>query len=400
MMPPPPHMMGGPPHPGMMMYPPPPMMGGFTGPPPHVIMNEKIFKVMNPRDVQFVVQQQLKQIRSSDPFSDDYYFHNYNVKRERAKAVGGGGALPLPSWKLEHVKPCDPRDASRATKSREWETQNQVLGRTAKSSLYRPRELLNLSGDSDDVAAASGDGPVLSRASTPSNSVFLNDTWAKRQRIDQGMGHLLALQDARHLLDARRINVQQFHQMDPSQMDPSLVDLRDKTATLLLDLASVLGVSAGACDTRVLFAILSVSKGKKLVCRALPLLHPSARFVLFPYLVQFMLAMPIDPTADETTIADEDRLAQTLVVALLYQQPSPSPAALAESLQLALDGQSLHSLSMVLHNRARAELLQALLQKGGAVCAGAADDLKEKWLKYQDLFVELASRIKASTQDP
>ncbi|RHY13821.1 hypothetical protein DYB25_000483 [Aphanomyces astaci] len=412
-----------PPPPGHYYVQPPPHLqhhhhpqgppGGFHGPPhllyhgpsPHAIMNEKIFKVMNPRDVQFVVQQQLKQIRSSDPFSDDYYFHNYHVKRERSGAVPpvAGAALPLPSWKLEHVKAFDPRDVSRATKSREWESDNHVLGRTAKSSLYRPREMLHLDDSKDGVCDV-----ALSRSTTPATSVFLNESWSKRQRINEGLVHLLALQDARHILDARRINVAQFHQLDPAQMDPSLVDLRNKTTTLLLELASVLGVTnpqqpADGFDRPALDGILAVSKGNKLVCRALPLLHPSARFVLFPQLVHYLLVQSIHSTEDQ------DRLAQTLVVALLYQQPSPPADVLAESIQLALATQTLQSLSLVLHNR----LLQALLQKGGAVCATAADDVKAKWyevvvgcginscddrLKYQDVFVALASRIKETTQ--
>ena len=41
-------------------------------PPPPPISS----KWMTVRDIQFVMQQQLKQLRSSDPFSDDYYFHN------------------------------------------------------------------------------------------------------------------------------------------------------------------------------------------------------------------------------------------------------------------------------------------------------------------------------------
>ncbi|OQR82642.1 hypothetical protein ACHHYP_15724 [Achlya hypogyna] len=392
---PPPHMMP----PGMMPPPhmvPPHMMMRPPFPPPHVLLQERVFQVMTPRDIHFVVQQELKQIRSSDPFSDDYYFHNYMVKRDRARqqALPGQPPLPLPSWKLEHVKSFDPRDASRFNKSRTWESENHVLGRTAKTSLYRPRELLNLHKTADtetpkDVTAVE----VLTREDEAlAGSVFRNDTWAKRQRIDAGIVHLLALQDARHLLDARRINVQQFHQMDPAQMDPALLELRERTTRLLLDLAGVLGVPPGAphCDRSTLEAVLAVAKGKKLVCRALPLLHPAARFVLFPHLVEYMLAQT-QRIADGSDEAD-DRLAQTLVVTMMYH--SVPADVLTTALALALDRQSLSSLSLVLHHRARAELLQALLQKGGTTCATAPEDVKATWMKYQDRFVDLASQIK------
>lgn len=34
-------------------------------------------KWMTAGDLKFIVAQQMKQVRSSDPFSDDYYFHNF-----------------------------------------------------------------------------------------------------------------------------------------------------------------------------------------------------------------------------------------------------------------------------------------------------------------------------------
>ncbi|RHY33210.1 hypothetical protein DYB32_001783 [Aphanomyces invadans] len=226
----------------------------------------------------------------------------------------------------------------------------------AKSSLYRPREALHLT---DENNVASTGEVALVRESTPATSVFLNDTWSKRQRIDEGLVHLLALQDARHILDARRINVAQFHQMDPAQMDPPLVELRSKTTSLLLDLAKVLGVTnhkqpADGFDRAALDSLLSVSKGKKLICRALPLLHPSARFAMLPHLMHFVLVQSLTTAnPDEGASADIVRLVQTLVVALQYQHPSPPAEVLAQSIEFAMAPQTLESLTVVLHNRVR-----------------------------------------------
>uniref|UniRef100_H3H6K7 Uncharacterized protein n=1 Tax=Phytophthora ramorum TaxID=164328 RepID=H3H6K7_PHYRM len=285
-------------------------------PPPQ--MHPPAFKMMTPRDVNFVMQQQMKWLRSSDPFSDDYYFHNYMQKRTRA-GVPGRPSVPLPSWKLQHVKSVDPRDVQREVKSRNWESEYHVLGRNTKSSLYRPKQLLNLAGDETSSPPASsptnaadpertpssggeGDEEVTAaasataessseaasskhvRGSSPAakvlrmsddvsrNSVFANDTWKIRLQLDRGMQCLLSLQDARHLLDARGINVQQFHSMNEGEMDPSLVELRLRTTSLLLELADLLGVNQ-------LQRMLTATKGKMLVSRALPLLHPSARVV-------------------------------------------------------------------------------------------------------------------------
>lgn len=476
-MPPPPFMHGQypnmpPPPPHGMPYPPPPPPFYMGGPPPPQFgrggpMPGPSFKMMTPRDVNFVVQQQMKQIRTSDPFSDDYYFHNYTQKRTRGGAPSAGPApgarpgLPLPSWKLEHVKSFDPRDAQRENKSRTWEQEYHVLGRNTKSSLYRPKQMLNLGGSSSNAATSGGDdtepeqaasatGESSSgaeadddkskeeRAPTPPpssseqhvlrmsedasrNSVFANDTWHRRQQIDRGMQCLLSLQDARHILDARGVNVQQFHSMGEQEMDPALAELRARTTALLLELAGLLGVTVTSneqseqpggvmsCDVAQLFTMLDTSKGRKLVSRSLPLLHPSARFVLLPLVVEHMLgARTVSRLSNANALADEsdDRLCQALVLIILYHPPAPSAELLAECLQRALAGHDVQTLAVVLHNRARAEALQALLQRGGAAVQQLSSEgegesdrylaVKGRWEHSQGLFVSLATAIKQS----
>ncbi|GMF15426.1 unnamed protein product [Phytophthora lilii] len=510
MPPPPPQMQGQPPHPMYMqgppmpppqgMYPggpppppqffgrglPPPMRPPFPGPPgafrrngmphPPPQMHPPAFKMMTPRDVNFVMQQQMKWLRSSDPFSDDYYFHNYLQKRARA-GVPGRPSVPLPSWKLQHVKSVDPRDVQREVKSRNWESEYHVLGRNTKSSLYRPKQLLNLAG-TDETASPPASSPTNAadpertpssagvaeedatspasataessseaasskhvRGSSPGalavaaeahaakvlrmsedasrNSVFANDTWKLRLQLDRGMQCLLSLQDARHLLDARGINVQQFHSMNEDEMDPALVELRSRTTSLLLELAALLGVNVTqpaeadseasrgvmSCDVQQLQKMLLATKGKMLVSRALPLLHPSARFVLLPHLVDHLLSGRIDDGRQmDVNDSGDDRLCQTLVLMLLYVPPAPPAELLTECLQRALNGHDVQSLSIVLHNRARAESLQALLQRGGSAVqqlteAEGADaehvnSVKQQWEHHQGVFVQLATAIK------
>lgn len=420
------------------------------------------FKMMTPRDINFVIQQQMKWVRTSDPFSDDYYFHNYVQKRTRGAPTGGPGGrpnLPLPSWKLEHVKSFDPRDAQRAQKSRDWESEYHVLGRNAKSSLYRPRQALNLGADappsstpSSEASAPEQTGTVAGESSVGSDSagesaasgevkkplspsavgeehavmrmsddasrrsVFANETWHRRLQIDRGMQCLLSLQEARHILDARGVNVQQFHSMNEGTMDPALAELRARTTTLLLELAALLGVTttssqgederggAMACDPAQLFRMLDTAKGRKLLSRALPLLHPSARFVLLPFVVEFMLgARTVGRLGAEANDDSDDRLCQALVLILLYHPPAPTAELLAECLRRALDGHNEQTLSVVLHNRARAEALQALLQRGGAAVQQLGESgedaervgaIKSQWEQSQGMFVALATAIK------
>ncbi|TYZ65745.1 hypothetical protein PybrP1_003094 [[Pythium] brassicae (nom. inval.)] len=476
---PPPHMYGGGPvHPHQHMQPPPPpphafMRGPMPPPPPHGMPFHHHppppfaggphfprgapmlhppqqqyhhhhppppphFKMMTPRDINFVVQQQMKQIRSSDPFSDDYYFHNYVQKRARGVSAGGNGpggprppALPLPSWKLQHVKSLDPRDAQREAGSRNWESSFHVLGRNNKGSLYRPKQMVilgsgttssapaaavtdsssvtvaNATDSSSDASTVDATTTVLKIHATAAvrDSVFSNDTWQKRLEIDRGMQCLLSLQDARHILDARGINVQQFHSMDEREIDPSLAALRTRTTALLLELATLLGVAPAAaahepqaCNLEQLNKMLCATKGKKLVSRALPLLHPSARFVLLPHLVEYLLsARNVSRFASAGDSQDEgdERLCQTLVLTLMYHPLAPPAELFAESLQRAMEGHDLQSLALVLHNRARAEALQALLQRGGAAVQQVdSEQVKRQWEHFQAQFVALATAIK------
>lgn len=101
---------------------------------------------------------------------------------------------------LQHTKAEDMVDMSRSNKSRGWEAKFNVLGRQEKSSLYRPRQMLNLSSpnESDEEGASK-------------ELIFSSSTWNKRLFIGDGFECLLALQDARHILDARGINPQDFH---------------------------------------------------------------------------------------------------------------------------------------------------------------------------------------------
>eukprot|EP00644_Phytophthora_capsici_P010004 jgi/Phyca11/511582/fgenesh2_kg.PHYCAscaffold_90_\ len=209
--------------------------------------------------------------------------------------------------------------------------------------------------------------------------------------------------------------------MNEDEMDPALVELRSRTTSLLLELAGLLGVNVTqpsdnektdvasrgvmSCDVQQLQRMLTATKGKMLVSRALPLLHPSARFVLLPHLVDHLLSGRADGGRQmDVNDAGDDRLCQTLVLMLLYVPPAPPAELLTECLKRALNGHDVQSLSVVLHNRARAESLQALLQRGGSAVQqlsgteGANDEhvhsVKQQWEHHQSVFVQLATAIK------
>jgi hypothetical protein len=249
--------------------------------------------------------------------------------------------VPLPSWALEHSRAVDPRDQKVAERSREWESENQVLGRNNKSSLYRPRELVSLKKDTMEEEA-----------------VFSNPSWDMRIQIEKALQCLLALQDARQILDARGINPQKFHQFVPSSVDaepPALSNLRRKTATLLLKLSEILGVERSEqndcfeCNQSTLLHIISTEKGKKLVCRALPLLHPSARCLILPPLLEYLVGK--DSQRGKISPLLEGRLSQTLVLLLMYHPPLPPSHVYAECIEKALSGHTTDTMSLILQNR-------------------------------------------------
>ena len=259
-------------------------------------------------------------------------------------------SLPTPSWQLQHVEAVNPTLVKIAAASREWEAKNQVLGRNEKTDLYRPRERFQLTKkDEENEEEMNAEG-----------ALFSSRTWSKRQLIDQGWNYLLALQDARHILDARGINPQDFFKQSTTQLTPTLEKLRDKVTNALIQLGHVLGVSlpttppsqpTGHRDT--LWSILSVVKGQRLVCRSLLLLNPEARYTLLPMLLEYFIATapPLYPTVEETSV--QERLSQTLVLTLLYHPPLPPLHVMVEGVGMSLSGHTSKTLTVILQDRVR-----------------------------------------------
>lgn len=276
-----------------------------------------------------------------------------------------------------------------------------MLGRNDKSSLYRPRELLKLpeveTTDEGGLLLLEGDTSTEDETNKTTTRVFSNASWQKRIEIEKGIQCLLSLQDARHILDARNINIQQFHQQDEDSMGPALAELRRKTASLLRQLADIVGVEVVDADsltvnTATFARIYSSLKGKTLLCRVLPLLHPSARFVLLPELTRAFYGKTETKNESSREIEELDqKLAKTLVVVLMYHSATPSPEVFIQCAEAALGHQTQESLTNILHDRPRAEALQALLQKGGMVCQ--SQETLDQWTKWQNRFVQLAVAI-------
>nr|CCA17829.1 conserved hypothetical protein [Albugo laibachii Nc14] len=404
----------------------------------HMFMQKK-YKFMTTRDVNFVVQQQLKQIRMSDPYSDDYYYHNTQKKSRNVCINASPGlppplgqsyllensshtsvdpppallqknraspSIPLPSWQLKHVLTVNTQERQRAKKTRTWENENQVLGRNTKSSLYRPKEMLSCHSDRNhETKTDDAEQNIDTRAKLALSS----EVWEKRRQISRGFECLLSLEDARHILDARHIDVQQFHLLDDSQLDPALVHLRSKTTALLFELASILGVTVNnavrldgskecvvQCTVYQLYRILSARNGKHLLSRALPLLHPSARSLLIPHVIEYLFSPEfVDRITASNVLNGDERVCETLVVLFLYHHSTSTAPVLTQALERTLYGHTTHSFKPILLNRPRALLLQKILQRGRSesMQGGMSDSLKKRWSEAENAFVGFATQL-------
>lgn len=104
----------------------------------------------------FVVGKVLQPLESQDPYADDYYFLQLNIKknmqaREQAmKHLAPPPPLlqvPLPTWKETKERIKGQLLSSREVfeqKTREWEEKEQVLGHRMRAEISKPREQLAL----------------------------------------------------------------------------------------------------------------------------------------------------------------------------------------------------------------------------------------------------------------
>lgn len=140
-------------------------------------------KLMSASDVRFVVGKVLQPLESSDPYSDDFYFLQYNIKkniqaREQAakeqRAPPAPLHVPLPAWKDTKERIKAQMDLTRRgfeDKVKEWEEKEQVLGHRIRPEVSKPREQLSLPSVHDMDFDLDDDGKSCWRSS----HIFIDD---------------------------------------------------------------------------------------------------------------------------------------------------------------------------------------------------------------------------------
>lgn len=358
--------------------------------------------MMSARDVSFVLHVHLRALQISDPYNEDFYFHNLPLRRQARAEAGareggnGGGlsssnAIPLPVWEETKQKAVAEKQELRdkfSARTKEWATTNQTLGQVAKSDPHRQKSLLaglDLVSASQS-ANAGGDG-------TESQAPFSSRGWKARRAIEEARGALLDIDEQRRLL--RRSD------RTPEQLER----IQSVLGSQFLVLQQALGFGEGNFesieDTAILAAIVALPKGRKLVARVVRLV-PSQAPALLPVSLRTMFSqLPVRPDMLAAAVDTEQRQAllqlQESEDQLLsaFQEVIVQSGALSYAIAKATveNVMAPHirnaSLNASLSIRPRAEIMSHVL-KLGTQAAGEED--AEYWRTLRAAFMDLAKR--------
>ena len=403
-------------------------LGSFwhgNGPLPHIDESAmmKVHELIN------IMKFQMRPLYTNDTFRDDYYFAEANA-RQSERVASGLAPIPLGSYEgtSDGAVGAAPRlglrpgarkparnpnrkhrtgnksgktavklsvsgreNVSRARlveKARAFQKESKALGLHLKGSVRTPRKLLDFSVSPARKAptAASAEGADDSAG----NSAMSAPRWATRIAISRCVGLLLKLKGS-----------------------DSSSPLKERAGILKL-LATEIGVAPSpddeniaTCDPTALQNIASTTKGRRMLCRALPLFNPIqtrafliAAMQVLPTLVasgnpqeiQSAQTLQLKKEAWWKAVLDE-RIADILVrgyaVAL---QPFPVMSGqpviefLPSAMASLLDAHSDDALKSLVKTRGGATAIQDLVARGQHFCAPDSE-LGSKWAGLYQSFV-------------
>ncbi|CAM9518655.1 unnamed protein product, partial [Phaeothamnion confervicola] len=378
--------------------------------------------LMTQHEVRFVINSQMRQLDTADPYNDDFYYHNSLRRQQEARSReaaaaavtsgAGGGAgpegprpafapgrsgmapLPLPVW--QETKEMAARVRTEAQdkvdkRIRDWENENRVLGHNVKSSAHRPRVLVALSserGHSFPEAFSSSDAGG-GGCSGGKPKMFENHLWRARQAVQRANGALLAVQELRHLLNLPALPPQkraalvaqlQGHIVGLGEslgLDRFVMDkLQAEAASKETDTDGVSELES-TLNLQVLATVLELTKGQKLLARCITMLPSDQRWALAPSILALTLARP--PAASlksapserhkADAVAAEERLMRTLLGLMQSPRAPPPLPILSRCLQLVMAAHRDRrgSLGPALSARPRAEVMHAILNKAASI---------------------------------
>jgi hypothetical protein len=329
--------------------------------------------------------------------------HIQNAAHTRALAAGVGPAGPPPAHPATLFMPITPERASEIVRDSfqekgeqlkrrdDWTKAHHAMGQTKGGDLRTPRQLLRLEPRTSHREGEEEASPTEDEAAA---------LWRSRAAIDATFSTFLSLSDARFALNAvsapggggghaatraaalaskvqelqlaLALSMRLREKKDPKEAGEAIEDediddgfrMMLKTTTV----ASAESVDAGVSD------LVRVSKGKRLLCRVGPVLHP----VDLETLLQGCMRQLIVVVCSEADGAEADeanaRLAAavstwigspTIGASFHHEEGGSAPlASLCVLLRNFIDSEDGEMLNSLLHHPLGAQVFQALLNRG------------------------------------
>jgi len=386
---------------------------------------------MSPRDVHYVVQQQLRPLQTQNPYRDDFYFHQHRLRKvlEERKAQGGARATapqgldtaltPVPKDSRTRERTASfaqENQAKQDTRSKEWNEKFRVLGHSAKRSAFTPKALLAIPSLSTASRKEGEKGGQKSKATSRAGEggkPFSSRVWRTRQLCDKLAVLLLDFQEVQHLAKVES-------QGQPGRMN---AELQRQLQGLFQQLLVAVGLEGPPSMTDLLKSLssemtllMSVGKGRRLLQRVLPVLPLSERIKLLTQALQYVCRTipPTDGDSEAELLRDLALLASGDNVdeasedggqsasanrGLPMEALLPCVEAMIASAELEASAIPRASTTFrdALGSEPRAKLAHAVMQRGENLSAqikDSADNAKDaevamKWDANQQRFLDL-----------
>jgi hypothetical protein len=297
---------------------------------------------MSKRDVEFIVKKVLEPLQSVDPFDDNYYHIHHKMREngrlqkaylesvEGIRASGGSVEqiealerppfliIPLPTWKDLKVRIKSQIDSVKQRnleKTKHWVKTQKVLGNVTKAQVGKPREVIAIAGLNDilNSIASENSNDESGEAKTSSEDAlkipFASVSWTMREAVQKGYEAMYTVQELNYLKNDQSVlgNPDDFAEVC-GEINAALVTLAQSLGIRMItkhveDEFGSREVEETGIDEKLVAAIFSTSKGKRLVSRGLALITPEQKWALLPaIIVRTLLVNPADQKEDDKII--------------------------------------------------------------------------------------------------
>jgi len=375
--------------------------------------------MMKSNEIMYVVRRVLDPMQSADPFSDDYYSIQFNIKKNKEvldEAIANNSPhyppmlfIPLPTWKdsKERIrKQIESTKQLYDERSRKWEEKEKVLGHVVKSDISRPKEMLNVPSINDIYNNQFLDS--LNDNENMDSSIkqpYSSRLWNMRLAVQKGYEALYTVQELQYLLHTP------VHSNSTINKDEVLTDIQRALVVLAQSLGiknpSLTDSSNIMLEGGLVAAILQTSKGKRLLSRSIQLLPPNHRWALLPAILSRVLQVNPTNLPDEDKLVEE-KLLKTLTDFIRYahnyqqelKQTSPSDYIEFSLNILSYLRQCLKSVMVtfldknelrqtLLSSRYRAEIMHIITQIGDKISDDVDINIRNDWVSIRETFMSM-----------